>query len=86
METPDRMLKQSIFPFRGKILDCQDVLPWCPPEKSGKLSLVSKLHSIFSRFYSRTPLNGHSLNTDTSLLRTVSFVPPVKRALTFSLN
>ena len=36
--------------------------------------------------YSQTPLCGHPLNTHTSLLWTVCFVPWGKRVLTFSLN
>ena len=35
--------------------------------------------------YSETPLYGHSLNTDTSLLRTVCFVPGERKPLHFLL-
>ena len=34
----------------------------------------------------KLPLYGHRLNTDTSLLRTVRYVPEGRKTLTFSLN
>ena len=41
---------------------------------------------FFFNYYSQTPLYGHPLNTDTSLLRTISFVPGEINSVTFSLN
>ena len=45
-----------------------------------------KFTDFFFNYYSQTPLYGHPLNTDTSLLRTISFVPGEINSVTFSLK
>ena len=59
--------------------------------KNKTFSLRWELNSFSSKlvgenWYSHTPLYGHPLKTDTSLLRTVCFVPGERKPLTFSLN
>ena len=51
------------------------------PRHVGKLNL-----QIFFNYYSQTPLYGRPLNTDTSLLWTISSVSRERNSVTFSLN
>ena len=59
-----------------------------PPLRSIKIGegVPSPIFTEGRGFCTQAMLYGHPLNMDTSLLRTVCFLPGEKKALTFSLN